>query len=213
VLTVTLDRKRIAALRTLFGERSLGMIAHYLLLNALAATAPLPDDGAGGALAAFVSAPEMLLSRALIATRLGKAPPPESIAAALPAFPPAARDRDDIAMLALPGAGEVCLVRAFKASEIAFLGGMLANAEAPPFLRVAQLFVGLCVNDAAVVDGAVRRRLGTVLGSYTALAAGEINRIFLRAKLTRTAVPFKETEPAFDDAGRAVLDALDEITA
>jgi hypothetical protein len=211
VLTVTLDRKRIVALRALFGERSLGMIAHYLVLNALAATVPLPEDGEGGALAAFVSAQEQLLSRALIATRLGKTPSPESIAAALPDFPPPARDRDDIAMLALRGDDELCLVRAFKQTEIAFLSRMLANADAPPFLRVAQLFVGLCVNDAAIVDGAARRNLGTLLGSYTALAAGEINRIFLRAKITRTAAPFKDTEPAFDDAARAVLDALGEI--
>jgi len=214
VLTVTLDRKRIAALRALFGERSLGMIAHYLVLNALAATIPLPEDGEGGSLAAFVSAQELLLSRALIATRLGKTPSPESIAAPLPDFPPSVRNRDDIAMLALSGSGdELRLVRAFKTSEIVFLGHMLANTDAPPFLRVAQLFVGLCVNDIATVDGAARRRLGTLLGSYTALAAGEINRIFLRAKLTRTAAPFKETEPAFDDAARAVLDELGNIVA
>jgi hypothetical protein len=213
MLMVTIDRKRIVALRALFGSRSTGMIAHYLVLNALAASTPLPDEPGDNALASFVSAQEQLLSRALITSRMGKAPVPESVSAPLPPFPPTARERDDIAMLALPENGELRLVRAFKQTEIAFLARMLSNADAPAFLPIAQLFVGLCANDIAIIDGGERRRLGTLLGSYTALAAAEINRIFLRAKLTRTATPFKETEPAFDDAARTVLDALAELVA
>ncbi|MFN2462003.1 MAG: hypothetical protein ABR591_15200, partial [Candidatus Velthaea sp.] len=71
VLTVTLDHKRLTSLRSLFGSRSLGMIAHYLVLNALATTDTLPGDGDAAELRRFVSAQEQLLSRALIATRLG----------------------------------------------------------------------------------------------------------------------------------------------
>jgi hypothetical protein len=213
ILTVTIDRRRLAALAALFGERSLGMIAHYLVLNALATAQPLPGDGEAPEIAAFLAAQERLLSRALISTRLGKPVAPESVAALFPQFPPAVRDRSDTVEPVPAADGSLLLVRAFKHSEITFLAGMLANAQSPPFLRAAQLFVGLSANDAVIADDGARRRVGTLLASYSALAAGEINRIFLRAKLTRTPTLFKETDTSFDDAARAVLEALAALLA
>ncbi|GAC1593403.1 MAG: hypothetical protein NVS3B28_23300 [Candidatus Velthaea sp.] len=212
VLTVTLDRKRLDSLRALFGGRSLGMIAHYLVLNALATSAPLPGDGEADQLAAFAAVQERLLLRALIVMRLGKPPTPDSVAAPLPPFPPRVRSRTDAPALPQPP-GTLVLVRAYKESEIVFIGRMLANADASAFLRAAQLFVGICANDVAIGDGAVRRRTATLLSGYAALAAAEINRIFLRAKLTRMPALFKETDSAFDDAAKGVLDALNEILA
>ncbi|GAC1403309.1 MAG: hypothetical protein NVSMB64_04800 [Candidatus Velthaea sp.] len=210
VLTVTLDRKRLDSLRALFGGRSLGMIAHYLVLNALATSVPLPGDGEAAELAAFIGIQERLLLRALVATRLGKPPTPDSVAAPLPPFPPRLRSRTDAPALPQPAAALV-LARAYTESEIVFIGRMVGNSDASLFLRAAQLFVGLCANDIAIVEGAVRRRTATVMSSYAALAAAEINRIFLRAKLTRAPALFKETEPAFDAAAKSVLDALHEV--
>ena len=208
ILTVALDRRRCAMLSSLFGGRSLGMIAHYLVLNALATTTALPEDGSSDELTAFVASQEHLLSRALIAARLGKPIATEAIAAPLPTFPPAIADRNDSAEITPGEAGAVRLMRAYRPTEIAFLARMLANDNAALFLRAAQCFVGLCASDIAIPDGADRRRIGTLLATYAGLAASEINRIFLRAKITRTPALFKETEPAFDEAARRILDAL-----
>ncbi|MFN2462004.1 MAG: hypothetical protein ABR591_15205 [Candidatus Velthaea sp.] len=104
-------------------------------------------------------------------------------------------------------------MRAFKLNEIAFLERVLGNADAPPFLRVAQVFVGMAASDVALADGAQRRRIAAAITAYTSLAAAEINRIFLRAKLTRTAAPFKETDAPFDAAARSMLETLAEAFA
>jgi hypothetical protein len=208
VLLTTLDRRRYAALTALFRERSLGMIAHYLVLNALATVEPLPGDGEAPELRTFVTNQERLLTRALVSQRLGKPSPPESIAALFPAFPPPLAPRTGEVPLPEPEPGTLVLVRAFSEREIGFLGGMLANAGSPPFLRAAQLFVGLCATDSAETDDATRRTMATLLSRYAGLAAAEISRIFLRAKLTRTPAVFKESGADLDDAARAVLAAI-----
>jgi hypothetical protein len=75
-------------------------------------------------------------------------------------------------------------------------------------MRAAQLFVGLCANDAVVADEHERRRLGVALTAYAALATAEISRIFLRAKLSGLPDLFKSTDTDFDNAARTVLAAI-----
>jgi len=184
------------------------MIAHYLVLNALAAKDALPGDTADGSIAAFVAQQEQLLSRALISARLGKPLSPDSISATLPAFRSVLTSFSDERTIAMPPPGQTLLFRSFTRSEIAFLERTLANDQAFPFMRAAQLFVGLCANDAVLAAGGDRRKLAVALSAYTALATAEISRIFLRAKLSREPAIFKATEPAFDDAARTVLAEL-----
>jgi hypothetical protein len=213
MLTVGVDRKRLATLTRLFSGPTLGMIAHYLMLNALAAKDALPGDGDDDAIAGFVASQEQLLSRALITTRLGKTPLSENVGAALPGLPPALCVHHDSRQIAPASAGEALLIRAFAPSEIAYLERSIANANSTPFLRAAQLFVGLCANDAVVAGPVVRRDAEVALTAYAALATAEIGRIFLRGKLNRSPVLFKATDPSFDDAARTVLDTLGRLIA
>jgi hypothetical protein len=213
VLTVSVDRKRLAALNRLFGGASLGMIAHYLVLNALAAKDALPGDGADGSIAAFVANQEQLLSRALIATRMGKTPQPDSVGAALPPLPPALAVHADRPRIAAGPPGEAVLVRAFTPSDIMYLQRSTENEQAAPFLRAARLFIGLCANDGVAADGAARRDAEVALTAYAALANAEIGRIFLRGRLTGSPELFKPTSPDFDAAARTVLTTLGRLIA
>ncbi len=214
ILTVRLDRKRLATLSRLFSGPSLGMIAHYLMLNALAATDALPGDGKDTAIATFVVRQEQLLSRALIATRLGKAPSPDDVGAVLPPFPPmVAQHTKTVSVRAPAGDDEALLVRAFAPAEIAFMDRMLANTKAPAFLQAAQLFVGLCANGAVVSHTYLARRVRQALTAYAALATAEISRIFLRARLSGQPELFKPTDPTFDDAARTVIETLADLFA
>jgi len=207
VLTVAIDRKRLDSLRSLFGGRSLGMTAHYLILSGLAAIVPLRDDGVADDLATFVAAQERLLLRALILARLGKPPVVDTLAAELPHFPTQLIARTgSVAVPTVPA--QIVLARAYTESETLFIARMLANAEAPPFLRAAQLLVGIVASDVMIADMGLRHHVSTALRLYAGLAAGEINRIFLRSKLSRSPEYFKETDSAFDAAARAALDAL-----
>jgi len=213
VLEVTLDRARVASLRGLFTGRPLGMLAHYLVLNALATRRPRAGEGDAAELATFLEQQERLLSRALITTRLGKSISPETVAAPLPAFPPALPTWDADFPLEPAAAGSLTLVRAFRPSEVAFIGRTLANESAHPFLRAAQFFVGLAPGDAALEDAGARARLAAVLLAYATQAAASISRIFLRAKLSRSVALFRESDPELDAAGSAVLAIIEGLIA
>jgi len=208
ILAVRINRKRLATLGGLFSAASLGMIAHYLLLTALAVRDPLPGDGTDGSIATFVASQEQLLSRALITTRLGKTPAPDSVGAALPAFPPALATHADRRSIRRSPLGGAMLFRGFQASEVMFVRRMLLNDKAAPFMRPAQLLVGLCANDAVLADAGERHDVCVALTAYAALATAEISRIFLRAKLSRAPDFFKATDGAFDDAAKTPLDQL-----
>jgi hypothetical protein len=210
VLTVRLDRKRLATLIGLFSGPSLGTIAHYLVLNALAATQPLPGDRGDDSLAAFVAHQEQLLSRALIATRLGKNPAPDSISAPLPAFPPQIAAYSDRRPVKACAAGEIMLVRALAMSDVIALRGIIADEGAAPFCRAAQLFVGLCPQDIVGGIERERREARNLLTEYAALASEEIGRIFELGKLGRAPVPFRPTDQSFDEAARRVLAVLEQ---
>lgn len=209
VLTVRLDRKRLRTLTRLFSGPSLGTIAHYLLLNALAVTDPLPGDGVDGSLAVFVKQQEQLLSRALIAMRLGKTPPPDTVSALLPPFPPRVVAHADKCSIDAPATGEALLVRALADDHLIALGRLISSAAAAPFERSAQLFVGLCANDVMVAGERERRQAGEALTAYAALATDEIARIFPTGRTTRLPAPFRPTDSELDDAARTVLAALE----
>jgi hypothetical protein len=209
ILTVRIDRKRLKTLTRLFSGPSLGTIAHYLVLNALAVTDALPGDGADGSLAAFVAQQEKLLSRALIAIRLGKTPAPDTVSARLPPFPPRIAAHAEECRIAAPVAGEAILVRALAADDLIALERIVSNPAAAPFERSAQLFVGLCANDVIIADERERRHAGKVLAAYAALATDEIGRIFPPGKPSRAPAPFRPTDGDLDDAARTVLAALE----
>jgi hypothetical protein len=209
ILTVRIDRKRLKTLTRLFSGPSLGTIAHYLLLNALAVTDPLRDDGVDGSLAAFVAQQEQLLSRALIAMRLGKTPAPDTVSAALPPFPPRIAAHTDTCSIDAPPTGEALLVRALAGDHLLALGSFVSNAAAAPFERSAQLFVGLCANDVVIAGERERRQAGKALAAYAALATDEIARIFPPGKPGRAPAPFRPTDGDLDDAARTVLAALE----
>jgi hypothetical protein len=187
ILTVRLDRKRLATLNRLFSG---------------------PGDGEDVSIAAFVGTQEQLLSRALIATRLGKSPSPDSLSAPLPPSPPRIAAHTGLRRIDVSKPGEISLARAFAPSDMIALHKTVADEAAAPFQRAALLFVGLCANDLVVDGERERRSAGKALTDYAALATDEIGRIFVREKVSRAPAPFRPTDGVFDDAARTVLDTL-----
>jgi hypothetical protein len=53
--------------------------------------------------------------------------------------------------------------------------------------------------------------LSKALAAYAATATAEINRIFLRTKLTARPQLFKESDATIDACARTVLEALDAV--
>jgi hypothetical protein len=149
----------------------------------------------------------------LIATRLGKTPDPDSVSAPLPPFPPQVAAHSERRRIDAPMRGEVILIRALAADDMIALQGTVSDEGAAPFLRAAQLFVGLCANDVVIAGERDRRAAGKALSAYAAQAAEEIGRIFARAKLSRAPAPFRPADSDFDDAARAVLTALEPAFA
>ena len=208
ILTVRIDRKRLATLNRLFRGPSLGMIAHYLVLNALAVTDALAGDGVDGSLASFVAQQERLLSRALIATRLGKSPSLDSLSAPLPAFPPQVAAHTGRRDVDTPAGGDLLLIRALAPTDVVDLQRNIADHQAVPFLRAALLFVGLCANDVALPGERERHAIAKALTRYAPLATQTIAQIFQPTPTSGVAAPFRPTDPTFDSAARSVLEAL-----
>ena len=191
------------------GQRSLGMIAHYILLAALATVEPVDGDGDDHALATFVDAQNERLSRALIFARLGREIDPETVAVALPAFPPSApafsvpipvtRISDDTDGLPL--------YRGFRESEIALLTRTVANAELPPFMRGIEILVGTCARGIAV-GGSEGRACEHELREYASMAHAEVNRLFVLARLTRRSALFPPVSEGFDERAQRLIARL-----
>ncbi|HXP93260.1 MAG TPA: hypothetical protein VN905_07295 [Candidatus Binatia bacterium] len=212
-LTTVLEKAKIATLGQFFSAaRSFGMAAHYLLLSALACTRTLPREGSGDEIAAFFSAQDALLTKALIAKRLGKTVTLSDVAAPMPAFPPAFPPS-----CALPGPQDakngVILYRSFTVSELDFVGRAVANTGSPPFTRAGQLSVGLCAKRVIASDPARAQACEGALVAYAASASSEINRLFVRARLDKRTDLFGPSSAQFDAHARAVLSELAALSA
>jgi hypothetical protein len=186
LFSVALPQDRVAFLRRLFtGAKPPGMIAHYILLNALAAAEPLPrsDDAS---LAEFAALQEQRLSRALITKRLGRPLLAEDVAAPLPAqFPPRLVLAESVELPVASDGAALLLYRVMRPNELSFLSASVNNANAAPFMRASQLFVGVCAHNAVVAGEARRAEIANALRTYSTAAASEVNRLFVRARLAR----------------------------
>ncbi len=210
LFSVRLSRARLTLLGQVFnGAKPLGMIGHYLFLNALATVEPMPN-ASDDSLAAFAAAQEQRLSRGLIAKRLGKTLVPEDVAAPLPAvFPPKLKRAESVDLPTTRGESAILLYRIMRPNELSFLSASVNNVNAAPFMRASQLFVGLCAHN-AVTRGEKRRvEIANALRSYSAAAASEINRLFVRARLARKTDLFDLSPPDLDRQARALIELLD----
>lgn len=209
-LVTSIEKTKLATLAQFFAAtRSFGMVAHYLLLSALACSRTLPRDGATGEIAAFFSAQDALLTKALIAKRLGKSVALDDVAAPLPVFPPSFP-----ASAPMPGAGEpgvVVLLRTFTTNELDFVGRAVANTGSPPFTRAGQLSVGLCAKTVVAADRSKAEICERALSEYAANASSEINRLFVRARLDKRTDLFGASSPQLDERARAVLAGLSAV--
>jgi outer membrane biosynthesis protein TonB len=209
-LTTSIEKTKVATLSQFFAAtRSFGMVAHYLLLSAVACSRTLPREQADDAIASFFSAQDALLTRALIAKRLGKSVALDDVAAPLPAFPPAFPAS---AVLPAPGGPDaVVLLRTFKVSELDFIGRAVANTGSPPFTRAGQLSVGLCATTVVAADRSRAEICERALAEYAANASSEINRLFVRARLDKRTDLFGASSPQLDERARAVLAGLSAV--
>lgn len=209
-LTTSIEKTKVATLAQFFAAtRSFGMVAHYLLLSALACSRTLPRDDANADIASFFSAQDALLTKALIAKRLGKNVALDDVAAPLPAFPPVFP-----ASAPMPSAGEsgvVVLLRTFSINELEFIGRAVANAGSPPFTRSGQLSVGLCAKTVLAADRSKAEICERALTEYAANASSEINRLFVRARLDKRTDLFGASSPQLDERARAVLAGLSAV--
>ncbi len=196
-------RLQISKLRTLgqffAPERSFGMTAHYLLLSVLACR---DNGGADRILADFFGAQEALLTRALIARKMGKTVTLDDVSAPLPAFPLATLER---APEPAPRADDLVLYRTFKAGELDFLGTAVGNAGTPAFVRAAQLAVGLAPQRPATELAIGARACEALLTGYASAASAEINRLFVRARLDRKTNLFGTVSRELDERAQALL--------
>lgn len=211
-LATTLTRGKITTLNQFFAAtRSFGMVAHYLLLSALACSRTLPLEESAEPIAGFFSAQDALLTRALVAKRIGKSVALGDVAAPLPAFPPPFP-----ASAPLPReapAASVILMRSFAPSELDFIGRAVANTSSPPFTRAGQLSVGLCARKVVGTTGESSDECERALAEYAAGAASEINRLFVRARLDKRTDLFGPSTPQLDGRARAVLTLLSALAA
>ncbi|HXF33684.1 MAG TPA: hypothetical protein VN603_03865 [Candidatus Acidoferrales bacterium] len=209
-LTTVIEKTKLATLTQFFAAtRSFGMVAHYLLLSALACTRTLPSEESDQEIASFFAAQDALLTKALIAKRLGKAVALSDVAAPLPAFPPQFPDSAPV-----PGNGSgtrVVLLRTFSSNELDFIGRAVANAGSPPFTRAGQLSVGLCAKTVIASDRSKAEICEHALAEYAANASSEINRLFVRARLDKRTDLFGASSPQLDDRARAVLAGLSTV--
>lgn len=207
----TLEKSKIATLAQFFAAtRSFGMVAHYLLLSALACSRTLPPDESGDEIASFFTAQEALLTRALVAKRLGKSVALDDVAAPLPAFPPEIPESAPLPDRAPSSA--VILLRTFSANELDFVGRAVGNTGSPPFTRAGQLSVGLCAKTVIAPDRSKAEACETALAEYAAAASSEINRLFVRARLDKRTDLFGPSDSSLDTRARAVLAALTAVT-
>jgi len=211
-LATSLGKTKLASLAHFFSPtRSLGMVAHYLLLSALACSRTLPLETSRDEIASFFAAQDAFLTKVLVAKRLGKRIALDDVAAPFPPFPPEIPESGPLPETAPRGA--VILVRSFSLGELEFIARAIANSAASPFTRVGQFSVLLCAKTVVASDPSQLDACERALADYATAAAAEINRLFVRARLDKRTDLFGASSPLLDARARAVVTALASLAA
>jgi 1,6-anhydro-N-acetylmuramate kinase len=70
------------------------------------------------------------------------------------------------------------------------------------------LIAGCCANGLARIESPIVRTTEQELTEYASAAAGEVNRLFVRARLTRKSDFFAPPAPSLDDRARSLIAAM-----
>jgi len=178
-------------------------LANLTLLCSIAAC----DGTAGEALGlgAFTRAVAAALPRAMVAARMGRPVPAVVDPAALALIRPAAEAEPDLAPIGSP-----LLTLRLDQRELDALRAMLARTLDDPFLRGAQVLLGIIPR---AVDGIVPADATPVreaLDRYRGAAAGWLVRATVRRKVDRRFDPLTADDAPLFAAGHALVRALHE---
>jgi hypothetical protein len=203
VLVRRIDLDDVRALQRVYAGGIPHGLAHLALLCSLAAADGPLGEALG--LAQFARSVASALPRALVAAKIGRTSLPVVTAEALatlhptaPAPPPGA---------ALPG---TYLLLRLDARELDALRGVLGRSLDDPFLRGAQVLLGIaprelegvCANGAAAVRDAFERHR-TAAGAW-------LMRVTIRRAVDRRFDPLTAPDPGLHESGKVLVAALHE---
>jgi hypothetical protein len=203
VLRRAIEPDEARALDRLFAGAMPHGLANLTLLCSIAAC-----DGAAGealGLAAFTRLIAAALPRALVAARMGRPVPGVVDAAALAKIRPQAAAEPDT-----PAGGSPLLTLRLDERELDGIRTMLARSLDDPFLRGAQILLGIIPRALDGIAPAYATPVREHLDRYRAAAAAWLVRATVRRKIDRRFDPLTAEDVPLFTAGRALVAVLRE---
>ena len=197
VLVRRIDRARLEAIRSMFASAGVGMLAHFLLANLIAA-GQSPDESDPFGLARFIDEQTTVLNRLWVAKRLRKPMEVSDSNVALEPLAPLLRERT---------APEGSLVVRISGPQRAFVNSAIASG-ALPFLRARQ--IALVLQATAVVENGAVVAVPALV-EYAKLAQNMMTKYALRAATKTPDEALATVDPVLDGYAKDVLTYLDTI--
>lgn len=197
VLVRTIDRARLDTIAGMFASSGVGMLAHFLLANLIAAGRS-PDESDPFGLAAFIEEQTTVLNRLWVAKRLRKSMDVADAPARIEPLAPLLRER-----IAFAGS----LVASIAATERDFVNKAIARGSLP-FLRARQ--IALILQPTAVSDGE-RAVPVPALVEYAKRAQNLMTKYALRAATKTPDEALATVDPVLDGYAKDVLAYLETI--
>ncbi len=197
VLVRTIDRARLDAIGGMFASSGVGMLAHFLLANLIAAGRS-PDESDPFGLAVFIEEQTIVLNRLWVAKRLRKSMEVAEASVRIEPLAPLSRER-------IASAGS--LVSSIAAPERDFVNKAVARGSLP-FLRARQ--IALILQPTAVSDGE-RAVPVPALVEYAKRAQNLMTKYALRAATKTPDEALATVDPVLDGYAKDVLAYLETI--
>jgi hypothetical protein len=197
VLARTIDRARLDAIGGMFASSGVGMLAHFLLANLIAAGRS-PDESDPFGLATFIEEQTTVLNRLWVAKRLRKSMDVAEMPARIEPLAPLSRER-------IASAGS--LVASIAGPERDFVNSAIARGSLT-FLRARQ--IALILQPTAVSDGE-RAVPVPALVEYAKRAQNLMTKYALRAATKTPDEALATVDPVLDGYAKDVLAYLETI--
>ena len=197
VLVRTIDRARLSAVSGMFASAGVGMLAHFLLANLIAAGRS-PDESDPFGLAAFVEQQSIILNRLWVAKRLRKPMDVADAPVRIEPLAPLSRER-------IASAGS--LIASIAGPERDFVNKAIARGSLP-FLRARQ--IALILQPTAVSDGEGSTPVPALV-EYAKRAQNLMTKYALRAATKTPDEALATVDPVLDGYAKDVLAYLETI--
>lgn len=197
VLARTIDRGRLDAIGGMFASSGVGMLAHFLLANLIAAGRS-PDESDPFGLATFIEEQTTVLNRLWVAKRLRKSIDVAEVPVRIEPLAPLSRER-------IASAGS--LVANIAGPERDFVNSAIARGSLT-FLRARQ--IALILQPTAVSDGE-RAVPVPALVEYAKRAQNLMTKYALRAATKTPDEALETVDPVLDGYAKDVLAYLETV--